>query len=353
MPVRSLLLASSTFFLISPPADAQQSAPPEPAAEAQTEPADTAAPAADEFGEEDEGIVITGQRARGSVVGDIPPERTYDSRDVRATGATNINELLDAIAPEIGSARGRSGGRPVTLLNGQRISSFRELRDIPTEAISRVEILPEEVALKYGYSADQRVVNIVLRRRFNSTNVEARGQVATDGGYLNGRAEVGRLIIAEGTRTSISFKAEGNSALFEDERDIALQPVESQPDPVDPRPFRTLVGSGNDFRLTAMHNRTILGDVSHPRAQPFGEREREPAVVPLRSLCCGFPATLLSKLKSMLGGHEILPGLDRQSWDECHRRRATQAIVDLERGTQPRAVFDACHVVVLKMFWKG
>ena len=55
------------------------------------------------------------------------------------------------------------------LLNGQRISGFRELRDIPTEAIQRVEILPEEVALKYGYRADQKVVNIVLRQRFRST----------------------------------------------------------------------------------------------------------------------------------------------------------------------------------------
>ena len=71
-----------------------------------------------------------------SVVGDIPPENTLDSRDVRATGATNINELLDALAPQIGSAQGRGGERPVLLLNGQRISGFRELRDIPTEAIS-------------------------------------------------------------------------------------------------------------------------------------------------------------------------------------------------------------------------
>ena len=82
--------------------------------------------------------------------------------------------MLDAVAPQTGSARGRGGGRPILLLNGQRISGFREMRDLPPEAIERMEILPEEVALKYGYAADQRVVNIVLRRRFNSTNVEAR-----------------------------------------------------------------------------------------------------------------------------------------------------------------------------------
>ena len=269
----TLLSGTSIAFAILPgPLSAQvaESQPPtsqEATPEAESQP--VADEALDEYGGED--IVVMGEKPRGSVIGDIPPENVLDRRDIRATGATSISELLDLIASQTGSARGRSSGRPITLLNGQRISGFREIRDLPPEAIERMEILPEEVALKYGYSADQRVVNIVLRRRFNSTNAELRGQAATDGGYLNGRVEAGRLIISEGSRTSISFKASGNSALFEDERDIALQPVESQPEPVDPRPFRTLVGSGNDLRLTATHNRTILGDVS---ATINGEAER-------------------------------------------------------------------------------
>jgi hypothetical protein len=247
--------------------------------------------AIDDFAGEE--IVVMGQKPRGSVIGDIPPENVLDPRDIRATGATSISELLDSLASQIGSARGRSSGRPITLLNGQRISSFREIRDLPPEAIERMEILPEEVALKYGYSADQRVVNIVLRRRFNSTNVEGRSQIATDGGYASGRTEAGHLIIADGTRTSISFKAEGNTSLFEDERDIVLQPVDSQPEPVDPRPFRTLVGSGNDLRLTATHNRTILGDVS---ATINGEVERTTGKSRL-----GVPTATLDE-----GGAEIL-----------------------------------------------
>ena len=88
-----------------------------------------------------------------------------------------------------------------------------------------MEILPEEVALKYGYAADQRVVNIVLRRRFNSTSAELRGKGATDGGYVVGQGDATRLIIADGTRTSLNAHAEGNSPLYECERDILLQPV--------------------------------------------------------------------------------------------------------------------------------
>ena len=107
---------------------------------------------------------------------------------------------------------GAVGGRPIVLLNGLRISGFREIRDLPPEAIERMEILPEEVALKYGYAADQRVVNIVLRRRFNSTNVELRGRAATDGGYVNGRGEAGRLIIADGTQDLDQFQGRGQFA---------------------------------------------------------------------------------------------------------------------------------------------
>jgi hypothetical protein len=217
-----------------------------------------------------EEIVVVGQKPRGSVVGDIPPENTLTQRDIRATGATSISELLDSVASQTGSARGRSSGRPILLLNGQRISGFRELRDLPPEAIQRMEILPEEVALKYGYAADQRVVNIILRRRFNSTTAEARGKVATEGGYASGQADATRLTIREGQRTSLNLHVEGNNALFESERDLELQPVGT--DAIDPRPFRTLVGARQDVRLSGTVNRTILGDVS---ATINGEVERE------------------------------------------------------------------------------
>ena len=264
-PRAVLLAGTSLIFLLSTAASAQDSAspPPAPADEQATEatpPVETDVP--DEGMEEDtEEIVVTGTKPRGSVIGDIPPENTLDSRDVRSTGATDINELLEALAPQIGSARGRGGERPILLLNGQRISSFRELRDIPTEAIQRVEILPEEVALKYGYRADQRVVNFVLRERFRSTAVRTEAETATAGGYVKGLGDVTRLMIDRSGRTSVNFRAEGNSSLKESERDILLQPLPANPE-LDPREARTLTGSGTTLRATATHNRTIFGNVS-------------------------------------------------------------------------------------------
>jgi hypothetical protein len=214
----------------------------------------------DEDAEEAEEIVVVGRRDPNAVIGDIPPENRLNARDIRAYGATSVSELLDALAPQLGSSRGRGGGQPVVLLNGRRISGFREVRDLPPEAILRLDILPEEVALKYGYRADQRVVNIVLRPRFRSTTARVETTVPTGGGSLSGESDLTRLLIGESSRTTLNARVEGDSALTEAERDIRFDPA--TPDAIDPRPFRTLVGERRLARVGATHNRTLFGDVS-------------------------------------------------------------------------------------------
>ena len=262
-PLYTASVAGAVALALAAPAHAQEQTAQAQGTQATTEPPpETVGGGAEEdiYGDEGSEIVVTGVR-RGSVIGDIPPENELSARDIRATGATDITELLDALAPQIGSARGRGGEGPVLLLNGQRISGFREIRDIPTEAISRVEILPEEVALKYGYRADQRVVNIILRRRFRSTAVRGEARTATEGGYVSGLGDVTRLMIGRDSRTTLNLRAEGNGALTEAERDILLQPDPEQPG-LDPRDARTLVGSRRLLRSTVTHNRTMFGDVS-------------------------------------------------------------------------------------------
>ena len=207
--------------------------------------------------EEEEAIVITGQRERGAVIGDIPPENQLSGRDIRAYGATSVTELLADLAPQTGSARGRGDGAPVVLLNGRRISGFREVRDLPPEAIFRIDILPEEVALKYGYRADQRVVNIVLRPRFRSIAARAEGEAATEGGRLGTEFDVTRLLLQENGRITLNAHVERSGALTEAERDIRLADGAA-----DYRGFRTLIGAREQYRLGGTVNRTILDDVS-------------------------------------------------------------------------------------------
>jgi len=194
-------------------------------------------------------ITVVARRDPTAVIGDIPPENTLSARDIRAYGASSVSELLQQLSPQLGSVRGRGGEQPVVLLNGRRISGFREIRDLPPEAILRLDILPEEVALKYGYSANQRVVNIVLRPRFRSTAVRLTGTVPSEGGNSSGEVDATRLQIGKTTRTTLNVHAEGNSAITESERLIQFNGTG-----VDPRPYRTLVGSQQLYRAGGTHN---------------------------------------------------------------------------------------------------
>jgi len=201
------------------PAAPQAPAPAPPVAEQRAQ--RPAPPPAIEDGEDDEAIVVTGsRRLPGAAIGDIPPEVTLNQGDIRSYGVGNVTELLAELAPQTGSGQGRGGERPVVLLNGHRISGMREIQDIPTEAIQRVEILPEEVALRYGYTADQKVVNIVLRRYFRSTTAEASAGTSTAGGGTSGSGEAGLLRIRRDTRLNLDVRYQASDSLLESERDI-------------------------------------------------------------------------------------------------------------------------------------
>ncbi|WP_313436751.1 TonB-dependent receptor [Novosphingobium sp.] len=176
-----------------------------------------AASAPEESGEEFE-IVVAGQKPRGSVIGDIAPEVTFNSGDVRALGVSSVTELLEELAPQTQSA---GGGSPVVLLEGRRIASFREVGTIPSEAIQRVEILPEEVALKYGYAATQKVVNIVLRQRFRAFAVEGGGKLGTQGDGLGVNTKGDFLAIRRGERVNIDANYSHANPITEAQRGLA------------------------------------------------------------------------------------------------------------------------------------
>src|SRR3546814_7288510 len=99
------------------------------------------------------------------------------------------SDVCSSDLPQTRSGRGRGGGRPVILVNGRRISGFGAVRNIPPEAIAKVEIFPEEVALQYGYSATERVVNFVLKPDFRQVSAEAEAGVPTQGGQFKSELE--------------------------------------------------------------------------------------------------------------------------------------------------------------------
>lgn len=214
---------------------------------------DAGAPAVDPMGDDIEEVVITGGPLRGAVPGDVKPELTLNPADIRAYGVGSLAELLTELEPQTRSGRGRDGGAPVLLLSGRRISSFGEIRDIPPEAIERVEILPEEAALKLGYRADQRVVNIVLRRRFRSITAEVDGTIATAGGRDGQDVELSMLRLNPNGRVNLDVEYERDSSLLESERDI----VQDAANPRTDSQFRTLQPDRQSLTMNGVVSRNI------------------------------------------------------------------------------------------------
>jgi hypothetical protein len=230
--------AAPSFALAQTGPDAQATPAPAPAP---SPPVSNAEPE-----EEVETVVVTGQRPRGSVPGTALPELTLSPADIRGYGASSINELLASLSVQTSSARGRArgGGGPVVLLNGRRVAGLREIGALPPEAIARVEVFPEEVALQYGFSADQRVVNIILRERFRAGTAEL-GATDLGGGAAAGvEAEAGFLRISPKGRFSLNAERRVTSGITEAERGIVSPPE----DPFRGG-FRSLVADSEESNL--------------------------------------------------------------------------------------------------------
>ena len=230
--LRTVLLLASASSLAQPALAQNQSS--------------SAAPQAEE-----EEIVVAGQRPRGSVIGDAEPEMTFNGGDVRALGVGSISELLSELSSYLTSTR---GGDPVVLLEGRRISSFREIATIPAEAIQRAEILSEEVALRYGYSANQKVLNIVLRQRFRAVTVEGRDKITTQWDANNLSLDTGFLTIRRDHRLNLNVKYEQADLLEESQRGITAANSSAT--------GRSLRAGGETLTIGATYARTFSPKVS-------------------------------------------------------------------------------------------
>lgn len=220
-----------------------------PAAMAQTRDPQGSGAILDEVGDE---IIVTGEKQRGSVIGDVKPEQQLSAADVRALGVTSISEMIAELSPQ-------TNGSPVVLLNGKRISSFSEISDLPTEAVARVDILPEQVALSYGYAPTQKVVNIVLRQRFRAESADLRGGTTTEGGRENGRIDGGLLRIRGDNRLTVNLRYDRAAQLLESERGVEPAVRDDSIDPRELARFRTLSPDTESFSANATLARALGG----------------------------------------------------------------------------------------------
>lgn len=226
--------------------------------------------AQDEFLIQDTIVVETARS--NPMLADVEAEVSLDVADIRSYGAASLEELLADLAPLTQSAGGgRGGGAPAILLNGRRISGFREIRNFPPESLAKVEILPEEVALKFGFRADQKVINFTLRDRFHALSTRTGLEAATEGGQWLGEFEGSNLRIRDEGRWNLDFEYEYQDALSESDRDIEREDSSNTAD-------RTLQPEQEQIALTGSYSHFLPGDIAATYTAGLDASRQERAV---------------------------------------------------------------------------
>ncbi|WP_162627646.1 hypothetical protein [Erythrobacter sp. KY5] len=260
----ALLAGVSSVAFAAAPLSAQDTSTEEqaPSAEEQAgSPDQRERQSGEEFGTGSGEIIVSGNRLRGQLDVEQAPLLELDTEAIAAEGVTSIADLITQITNQTGSARGRGdGGRPVILINGIRVGSFREFANYPPEALERVEVFPEETAQRFGFPPDRRVINLILKDNYRNAEVEFEFEGPTRGGYYQREQELGFLQIADGARINFNFEASDNSLLTEDERDIIQTPgstsdVAGDPDQAE---FRSLVADARGLQANVSYAKALI-----------------------------------------------------------------------------------------------
>src|SRR5690606_19026890 len=195
---------------VAPAAYAQQSSPVDPAGSSATNL---------------DAVQVTGSRVRGRTAEDTAaPVDIIGREELNATGALEVGQLLQTLEPPFNFSRtfvsdGSDILRPATLralgpdqvlvlVNGQRRhqqalvnvqqsigrgSAGTDINAIPLSAIERIEVLRDGAAAQYGSDAIAGVINIILKRQTDHTDVSLMGgqAYAGDGEILHGSVNTG------------------------------------------------------------------------------------------------------------------------------------------------------------------
>ena len=189
-------------------------------------------------------IIVT--TPRGSASAGIAPLLELAPSELDSYGADSLSDLVDALRPLTRSSR--SDQMAVVLING-RLAGQTEFDNLPREAIERVEVLPESVALQYGFSENQRVLNFVLREHYCAVPVRATDSGATEGGGQATAADGSLVRLNDEARITLLASYKENASLRDSDRGID----------VPSSAYYTLLPEKTDTKVAATVSRSILG----------------------------------------------------------------------------------------------
>lgn len=199
-------------------------------------------------------IIVTGTRTVTRTVAEsLAPIDVFSAKDLQTSGKQSVRDLLGTLVPSINvsnsgagasfavktlSLRGLGGDQLLVLVNGKRRhnsatlfingttqngQSPPDLDLIPSNAISRIEVLRDGASAQYGSDAIAGVVNIIMKSDL-SGGASVLGGGTADGGGLQSRFQVdhgfalgdgGQLhLSADGSMQSRTYRSAPNPAQF-------------------------------------------------------------------------------------------------------------------------------------------
>lgn len=160
-------------------------------------------------------IVVQGQRQRDLFAG-IVADTELNENDIAAYGFDTVGELIEQVGREAES--GTDG--PIILVNGQPSTGLAEVSDLPSEAVSKIQVLPRGAGARVGQSASRRVINVAIKPNLQQLTGNSNARLATRGDALAVDGEANLLRLSDGNRMSLVLRARHVDPLLESQRAI-------------------------------------------------------------------------------------------------------------------------------------
>ncbi|CAM5219863.1 TonB-dependent receptor plug domain-containing protein [Alishewanella longhuensis] len=157
-----------------------------------------------------ERVAITGSHIKRANTENATPVYQLTAEDIAVSGKVTLTDVLRDLTINAGNSydeqytssfsagsasialRGLSPKNTLLLVNGQRVSNngfalntqdtFVDLNALPLSAVERIEVLKDGASAAYGSDAIAGVVNIILRKNYQDTELKLSAGNATEGG---------------------------------------------------------------------------------------------------------------------------------------------------------------------------
>lgn len=274
---------------------------------------------------------------------DVQSERNLDEEGIGSYGVSTIDELLGEVQVELGD----ESEEPLILVNGKRINDLSEIGALPVEALRNLQVLPRGSAVRVGGTSNQRVISLTLRSNVRSATVTAAAKTATDGDWYAGRGEVIFTKVKGSTRANLAFRARGDSALLESDRDI-IQPAPRRPFALGGNVVGFPDSAGEiDPLLSALAGETVtvvpFPTGSAPTLSDFLAQANQPAVTDLGEFRTLRPRTRTYEINGTYA-MPLTPWLTstatvRLGRNESHGKRGLPSTLFVLQSTNPSSPF--------------